>query len=415
MKIVSKRFHKREPVYDIGFKECHNFILDNGAVASNCFNKAHSVSYSVLTYISAYLKANYPVEFFCSLMTVRSKTLQPKTWAQKAPQYIQEAKVLGVEINPPSINASEMDFTIHNNQVYFGFNAIRDVGRTAARSIFSARGKKLFVDVYDFLERVNLQKVTIKTFQSLIKAGAFDKLGYQRQELLEQSTNLYSYVRDVLEYEQRKIDAESRRIDNDKVTKLIDERNSLRKELKAEQKNLKKTTEENSRFKIEALILIIEEKLQPLEEMKLRRLPQLKQKEEPIKIELTRYKEVPLTLSEIMEQAHYIGCYVSTHPALLINNGCEALENVWTGQKTKVCGVVNNVKEITTKTGKKMAFIEIDDATEIGEVTIFPNLWKRLSPNPITSGNLLRLEVKVEQEEPVIKLIAESIQRYEEN
>ena len=110
MKIVSKRFHKKEPVYDIGFKECHNFILDNGAVASNCFNKAHSVSYSVLTYISAYLKANHPVEFFCSLMTVRSKTLQPKTWAQKAPQYIQEAKVLGVEINPPSINASEMDF-----------------------------------------------------------------------------------------------------------------------------------------------------------------------------------------------------------------------------------------------------------------------------------------------------------------
>ncbi len=414
MKIVSKRFHKKEPVYDIGFKECHNFILDNGAVASNCFNKAHSVSYSVLTYISAYLKANHPVEFFCSLMTVRSKTLQPKTWAQKAPQYIQEAKVLGVEINPPSINASEMDFTIHSNQVYFGFNAIRDVGRTAARSIFSARGKKLFVDVYDFLERVNLQKVTIKTFQSLIKAGAFDKLGYQRQELLEQSTNLYSYVRDVLDYEQRKIDAESRKIDNEKVTKLIDERNSLRKELKKEQRKLKKA-EENSGFEIEALILTIEEKLQPLEEMKLRRLPELKQKDQPIKIELNRYKEVPLTLSEIMEQAHYIGCYVNTHPALLINNGCEALENVWVGQKVKVCGVVNNVKEITTRTGKKMAFLEIDDATEIGEVTVFPRQWARNAANPLKAGDLLRLEVKVEQEEPVIKLIAESIQRYEEN
>tara|TARA_Y100001970_G_C14252183_1_gene872642 strand:+ start:1900 stop:2943 length:1044 start_codon:yes stop_codon:yes gene_type:complete len=347
-------------------------------------------------------------------MTVRSKTLQPKTWAQKAPQYIQEAKVLGVEINPPSINASEMDFTIHSNQVYFGFNAIRDVGRTAARSIFSARGKKLFVDVYDFLERVNLQKVTIKTFQSLIKAGAFDKLGYQRQELLEQSTNLYSYVRDVLDYEQRKIDAESRKIDNEKVTKLIDERNSLRKELKKEQRKLKKA-EENSGFEIEALILTIEEKLQPLEEMKLRRLPELKQKDQPIKIELNRYKEVPLTLSEIMEQAHYIGCYVNTHPALLINNGCEALENVWVGQKVKVCGVVNNVKEITTRTGKKMAFLEIDDATEIGEVTVFPRQWARNAANPLKAGDLLRLEVKVEQEEPVIKLIAESIQRYEEN
>ena len=88
-----------QPVYDIGLEGPHNFLIKGGIFASNCFNRSHSISYSFLTYVTAYLKANYPVEFFCALMTTRSKSLQPKTWAQKAPQYIHEAKQLGVEIN----------------------------------------------------------------------------------------------------------------------------------------------------------------------------------------------------------------------------------------------------------------------------------------------------------------------------
>ncbi len=136
MKIINKEYLGIQPVYDISVdSKHHDFKLENELVASNCFNKAHSVSYSVLTYVTAYLKANYPVEFFTALMSTRSKTLQPKTWAIKAPEYINEAKHFNVDIYPPDINRSGFEFTIHDNEIYFGLNAIRDVGSTAAKFI----------------------------------------------------------------------------------------------------------------------------------------------------------------------------------------------------------------------------------------------------------------------------------------
>ena len=413
MKITSRTNKTYKEVYDIGLKEEHNFVLENGLVASNCFNKAHSISYSFLTYISAYLKANYPVEFFCSLMSVRSKTLQPKTWAMKAPEYIQEAKTLGVIINPPSVNGSSIDFTIQENEVYFGLNAIRDVGKTAAKSIVTTRGNKSFQDVYDFLARVNLQKVTIKTFQSLIRAGAFDKLGYTRSELLDKSNDLYKYVRDVVDYEQRKIDSAARIVENEKLTLLINKRNELRKQLKVQARLLKKADTSTEIQKQERLISVIEEELQPLEDLKLRKKPQLKEKEEPVKIELERFTEVPLNLKDIMEQAHYIGCYVQTHPALLINHDCETFVNVWQGQQALICGVVNSLKVITTKKGTKMAFAEIDDSTSTADLTIFSRQWAKVVEH-IQVGSLIRANVKVESESPNVKLIAQNIEIYKE-
>ena len=331
----------------------------------------------------------------------------------KAPEYIQEAKALGVIINPPSVNGSSIDFTIQENEIFFGLNAIRDVGKTAAKSIVTTRGKKQFTDVYDFLSRVNMQKVTIKTFQSLIRAGAFDKLGYIREELLERSNDLYSYIKDIIEFEQRKIDSAARKIENEKLTLLIDERNCLRKDLKAAQRELKKAKDKEAEVKVQKLITDTEEKLKTLEEMKLRRLPELKLKEEPMEIELRRFEEVPLTLKDVMDQAHYIGCYVQTHPASLINNGCEQLEEVWQGQNTLICGVINSLKIITTKRGKKMAFAEIDDSTATADLTIFSKLWTKVEPN-IEQGSLIRAQVKVESEAPDIKLIAENIEIYKE-
>ena len=383
--------------------------------ADYCFNKAHSVSYSVLTYISAYLKANYPIEFFAALMTVRSKTLQPKLWAQKAPEYIQEAKTLNVSINPPGVNGSAIDFTVQEEEVFFGLNAIRDVGKTAARSIVASRGKVPFKDIWDFLARNNLRKVTIKTFQSLIRAGAFDKLGYVRKNLMEESTNLYNYHRDVVDCEQRKIDSAVRETENAKATELINRRNELRKELKRETKLLKNISTQEDIIKQEKLINSLEEQLQPLEELKLRRLPALKLKEEPVRIDLERNTEVKLTLQELIEQAHYIGCYVITHPAQLISQGCDRLDSVWTGQRAHCCGVVNSLKVIRTKTGKKMAFLEIDDATALADLTVFTKLWSRLEAEGIEPGSLLKMDVKVESEEPTVKLIAENIQIYKEN
>ena len=149
--------------------------------------------------------------------------------------------------------------------------------------------------------------------------------------------------------------------------------------------------------------------------MKLRRLPALKLKDEPVKISLNRDEEIELTLQQLIEQAHYIGCYVIAHPAQLISSGCEKLNSLWKGQRAKVCGIVNSIKVITTRTKKKMAFMEIDDSTAIADVTIFSNLWKKISDKEIVPGTLLRLNVRVEQEEPAIKLMAENINVYQEN
>jgi DNA polymerase-3 subunit alpha len=381
--------------------------------ADYCFNKAHSVSYSILTYITAYLKANYPVEFFCALMSVRSKVLQPKLWARKAPGYIQEARVLGVEINAPSVNGSLLGFSSKDQQIYFGFSAIRDVGKTAARSIVTTRGKTPYKNIWDFLGRINQRKVTIRTFTSLVMAGAFDKLGYNRGELLEKAESLYNYTRDLVECEQRKIDSAARSIENEQVTKIKDKRDQLKKDLKQEKKNLKKA-QQAEEAKIIRAIETIETELAPLEEMKIRRLPELKLKPEPVKVELLRGEEISLSLDEIMNQAHYIGCYADIHPALLVNNGCDKLSSLWTGQQTKVCGVVNSLKVIKTKRGAEMAFMEIDDSTQIAEAVIFPRTWAKMRKTNLAEGKLVHLNVKVEEEEPTIKLIAESIQIYEE-
>ena len=125
--------------------------------ADYLFNKSHSVAYSYVSYVCAFLKANYPQEFFSALMSVRSKSLGAADWSEKAPQYVLEAKELGVHIQPPSVQNSGAGFTIQEENVYFGFNAIKDVGKGAARTVIRARGKKPFVDIHDFLSRVNTQ------------------------------------------------------------------------------------------------------------------------------------------------------------------------------------------------------------------------------------------------------------------
>ena len=224
MKIIKREYVGKHNVYDIGLQGPHNFMLANKIFASNCFNKSHSIAYSYLTYITAYLKANYPTEFFCALMTTRSKSLQPKDWAQKAPQYVNEAKQLGVEINPPSVNASDLEFTISQNEIYFGLNAIRDVGKTAAKSIMAARKTKPFKDIFNFIERVNTQKVNIKTFQALTKAGAFDKMGYLREDLLAKGQSIYDYYKDLQMYQERILEIKEREEYNSIVIPKIERR-----------------------------------------------------------------------------------------------------------------------------------------------------------------------------------------------
>lgn len=412
MKIVSKEYIGERDVYDIGvssYNGNHNFVLSNGLVASNCFNKAHSVSYSILTYVSAYLKTHYPVEFFAALMSTRSKTLQPKSWAVKAPEYISEAAKFNVNVYPPSVNNSGYEFTIMDGEIYFGLNAIRDVGKTAARAIIKARSKAPFKSILDFLNRVNLQKVNTKTFEALVKAGAFDKMGYCRPELIESIPLIYSYNKDVEEYNQRKLDIIERNAHNAKVEPIIERKLFLRKEIKKLQNKIDKNkhTEEH----ITTLALYTDE-YEDIVSQNVKRLPTLKDKEQPVFPELSRDSLVELSMSDILEQARYIGCYVGGHPMHLLDVRKDDLDSLEEMQYADVVGVIISIKEITTRKGKKMAFMDIDDSTSSAEIVIFPSMWNKVAKLNLTESNIVRCRVKVESVEPEIKLILNSLDIY---
>lgn len=415
MKIISKEYLGEQEVYDIGVASIngsHNFVLENGLVASNCFNKAHSVSYSILTYVSAYMKTHYPVEFFTALMSTRSKTLQPKSWAIKAPEYIAEAKKFGVTVNPPYVNQSSFEFTISNNEIYFGLNAIRDVGRTAAKMIIKARQKTPFKSVKDFVSRVDLQKVNTKTFEALVKAGAFDKLGYSRPDLLEKCPDIYAYIKDMEAFKQRELDVIERNAYNARVAPLIERRNFLRKELKKIQNRIDKDKiQENDMDNFH----IMSEELEILEQQELKKKVALKSKEKPEFPDLMKDCYVELGMKEILDQANYIGCYIGGHPLDLIEINSDKISSLEEGDYADIAGVILSIKTIVTRKGKQMAFIEVNDKTATAEIVVFPQLWPKVAKLELKETDVVCCKVKVERTEPDVKLILNSIQIYEDN
>ncbi len=142
------------------------------------FNKSHSAAYALISYRTAYLKANYPVEFMTALLTSEKDNLD------KIAQYISEAVRMGIKILPPDINESFANFTVVGESIRFGLVAVKNVGRGAIDSIISIRQKGgKFKSIYDFSERVDTRLVNRKVIESLIKCGAMDSLGLFRSQL----------------------------------------------------------------------------------------------------------------------------------------------------------------------------------------------------------------------------------------
>jgi DNA polymerase-3 subunit alpha len=104
-KIISRQSLGVQPVYDIGVAQDHNFLLANSLVASNCFNKSHSTAYGFVTFQTAYLKANYPVEYMAALLTANSGD------QDKVQMHIANCIAMGIEVLPPDVNKSRVDFT----------------------------------------------------------------------------------------------------------------------------------------------------------------------------------------------------------------------------------------------------------------------------------------------------------------
>ena len=143
------------------------------------FNKAHSAAYGMLSYWTAYLKANYPAEYMAALLTSVGDD------KDKMAIYLAECRAMGITVLPPDVNASERNFAPVGTDIRFGLSAVRNVGTGVVASIVaSRRDKGDYTDFYDFLEKVDAVACNKKVVESLIKAGAFDSLGHPRKGLL---------------------------------------------------------------------------------------------------------------------------------------------------------------------------------------------------------------------------------------
>ncbi|AMM42188.1 DNA polymerase III subunit alpha [Candidatus Desulfofervidus auxilii] len=142
------------------------------------FNKSHSTAYALIAYRTAYLKAHYPLEFMAALLTCEM------TSQDEIVKYVNECREKKIEILPPDINRSEIDFVVEDNKIRFSLAAIKNVGTAAVPYILKARAKKPFSSLADFCERVDAHKVNKRVIESLIKAGAFDCLNTKRSQLM---------------------------------------------------------------------------------------------------------------------------------------------------------------------------------------------------------------------------------------
>jgi len=142
------------------------------------FNKSHSAAYGELAYVTAYLKAHYPLEFLSALLTSEMGN------TDKVVKYINECREMNIPVLPPDVNSSDRDFKPDGQGIRIGLCAVRAVGAGAADSIIEARASGgQFKSLYDFCERVDLTSVNRRIIENLIKAGALTSLGGNRAQL----------------------------------------------------------------------------------------------------------------------------------------------------------------------------------------------------------------------------------------
>jgi DNA polymerase III subunit alpha len=333
VKIVSRQLLGTQEVYDIGVAQEHNFLLANGMVASNCFNKSHSTAYAYVTYQTAYLKANYPVEYMSALLTASSGI------QDKVDRYRENAQKMGIVILPPDINRSVEDFLpLEDDYILFGLSAVKNLGQGAIENILDARNRDgEFKSLADFCERVELRTVNRRALETLIYCGAFDLIQPNRKQLIN---------------------------DIDVVTSWAQKRS---KEKASGQLNL--------------FDLVDKVDTEPIFEQ----APSSPSVEDyPVQEKLRLEKE-------------YIGFYISDHPLKAINQAAQILSPVSLSalseqkakQKLSAVVMLNSVRKIITKKGDPMAFVQMEDITGEAEGTIFPSTYEELEPLLVEGKQLI--------------------------
>ena len=312
------------------------------------FNKSHSTAYAAVSFETAYLKAHYPVEFMAALLT---SVMDNK---DKVVIFVNECRRLKIKVLPPDVNSSGRAFTAVENTIRFGLSAIRNVGAAAIEAIVEARNNKgQFESISDFCEKVDLSVINKRCMESLIKAGAFDSLGYARGGLLSV-------------YEQ-----------------IMERGNKKQKDIQRGQYSLFDNNEEEQEDTFF--------------------------KEEVPKEELEKGQK-------LLYEKEMLGIYVSGHPlkgkeALLSANSDITLLDIKEerdGVIKRVAGIISSLSTITTRKGDLMAFVELGDMAANMEVIIFPSLFQK-HRELLEEDKIVMIKGRVDKKEDQVKLIAMEI------
>ncbi|NJM71817.1 MAG: trans-splicing intein-formed DNA polymerase III subunit alpha C-terminal partner DnaE-C [Scytonema sp. RU_4_4] len=363
VKIITRKPISTQNVYDIGVERDHNFIIRKGLVASNCFNKSHSTAYGYVTYQTAYLKANYPLEYMAALLTANSDD------TDKVQKYISSCASMSIHIEPPDINRSGVDFTPSGENILFGLSAVRNVGQNAIVCILQAREEGgEFKSLADFCDRVDLRAVNRRTLEALISCGAFDKIDPNRNQLLHDLELVYDW-------------AQSRA--RDRATgqgNLFDLLGGAFSTAATTNKNL------NS-FEVAP---------------KAQQVPDF-----PPQKKLQMEKEL-------------LGFYVSDHPLKAIRKSAHVLAPINLSQlgeqkeESHICAVVmlNGVKKVMTKKSEQMAILQIEDLTTQLEAVVFPKIYEQIH-SVLQIDSRLIIWGKVDRREEQNQLIVENVEPVE--
>ena len=151
----------------------------NEAAADYSFNKSHAACYGLISYRTAYLKANYPAEYMAAVI---SSVMSTK---DKVPFFVNRCAEMGIDVLPPDVNTSDHSFVVSENAIRFGLDAVKNVGHSAVEAILRAREDAEIASIWDFCERVDSRAVNKRAIECLIKCGALDSTGATRKGMLE--------------------------------------------------------------------------------------------------------------------------------------------------------------------------------------------------------------------------------------
>ncbi|OGG38830.1 DNA polymerase III subunit alpha [Candidatus Jorgensenbacteria bacterium RIFCSPLOWO2_02_FULL_45_12] len=289
------------------------------------FNRSHAACYALISYQTAYLKANYPVEFMASLLNVSG------TEVERVNFLIGDARRLGIKVLPPDINASFRDFTVEGGNIRFGLLAVKNVGANIVNIIIEerARGGE-FANITDVLLRVKHRDMNKKSLESLIKCGAFDSFGLERGQALEN-------IDDFLRFNQA-----AKKMDSSKQFSLFGDGTATLASLKMRP----------GKPAAKSASLAWEKEL--------------------LGFYLTDHPFSP-----------YSGSFGNSVKTARELHSVQSSSSNGASPRVKTAGVVANVQKILTKNGEQMLFVSIEDLTGSIELLVFPrtldrtkNLWE---------------------------------------